>query len=111
MLAINGYGVVKTKIKILQNSLKCRDIDTTSSVEYLNHIFDCYNTWSGCLQLVLGRNFSLSRNRAVVARILDLDDRYTLSNAVFRHFQRKMNDNNKIAHVQKKIPTCPLFNR
>ncbi|GBL83961.1 hypothetical protein AVEN_100846-1 [Araneus ventricosus] len=95
--------------KILQNSPKCRDIDTTSSLELFNHIFDCYNTWTGCLQLELGRKFPLSRNRAVIARTASLDDRYKLRNAVFRHFQRKMNNNNKSAHAQKKIPTCPAF--
>ncbi|GBM59152.1 hypothetical protein AVEN_159046-1, partial [Araneus ventricosus] len=69
MLAINGYDVAQTKSKILQKSLKCRDIDSTSSLELFNHIFDCYNPWSGCLQLVLGRKFPLSRNQAVIARI------------------------------------------
>ncbi|GBN73508.1 hypothetical protein AVEN_259527-1 [Araneus ventricosus] len=101
-LAINGYYVAQMKSKILQKSLKCRDIDTTSSLEIFNHIFGCYNTWTGCLQLVLGRKFPLSRNRDVIAQIAGLDDRYTLRNAVFRHFQRKMNSNNKSAHAQKK---------
>ncbi|GBN08475.1 hypothetical protein AVEN_223984-1 [Araneus ventricosus] len=72
MLAMNGYDVAQTKSKILQKSLKRRDIDTTSSLELFNHIFDCYNTWTGCLQLVLGRKFPLSRNRAVIARIVAL---------------------------------------
>ncbi|GBN83909.1 hypothetical protein AVEN_106884-1 [Araneus ventricosus] len=102
MLAINGYDVTQTNSKILQKSLKCRDIDTTSSLELYNHIFDCYNTWTGCLQLVLGRKFPFSRNRDVIARIVGLDDGYTLRNAAFRHFQRKMNNNNKSAHVQNK---------
>ncbi|GBM94878.1 hypothetical protein AVEN_204437-1 [Araneus ventricosus] len=69
MLAINGYDVTQTKSKILQKSLKCRDIDTTSSLELFNHIFDCYNT---CLQLVLGLKVPVSRNRDVVARIVGL---------------------------------------
>ncbi|GBL98071.1 hypothetical protein AVEN_84576-1 [Araneus ventricosus] len=94
VLAINGYDAAQTKSKILKKSLKCRDIDTTSSLELFNHIFDCYNTWTGCLQLVLGRKFPLSRNRSVIARLVGFDDRYTLRNAVFRHFQRKMNNNN-----------------
>ncbi|GBO14862.1 hypothetical protein AVEN_218008-1 [Araneus ventricosus] len=98
MLASNGYGVVQ-KSKILQESLKCRDIDTTSSLELFNPIFDCFNTWTGCLQ---GRKFPLGRNRAVIAPIVGFEDRYTLRNAVFRHFQRKMNKNNKSAHAQKK---------
>ncbi|GBO06218.1 hypothetical protein AVEN_1008-1 [Araneus ventricosus] len=105
MLAINGYDVAQTKGKILQKSLKCRDIDTTSSFELFNPIIDCYNTWKGCLQLVLGRKFPLNRNRAVIARIVALDDRYTLKNAIFRHLQRKMN-NNKCAHAQKN-PNMP----
>ncbi|GBN56789.1 hypothetical protein AVEN_23054-1 [Araneus ventricosus] len=110
MVVINGHDVAQTKSKILQKSLKCRGIDTTSSLELFNHIFDCYNTWTGCLQLVLGRKFPLSRNRVVFARIVGLDDRYTLRKAVFRHFQRKMNNsNNKI--MLQKIPTCPAFNR
>ncbi|GBM60010.1 hypothetical protein AVEN_223380-1 [Araneus ventricosus] len=58
----------------------CRDIDITSSLELFNRIFDCYNTRTGCLQLALGRKFPLSRNRAVIARIVGLDDRYTLRN-------------------------------
>ncbi|GBO22651.1 hypothetical protein AVEN_214154-1 [Araneus ventricosus] len=102
MLAINGYDVAQTKSKILQKSLKCRDIDTTIALELFNHIFDCYNTWSGCLQLVLGRKFPLSRNWAVIPRIVGLDDRYTLRNAVFRHFQRKMNNNNNKSGMLKK---------
>ncbi|GBN67847.1 hypothetical protein AVEN_174034-1 [Araneus ventricosus] len=101
MLAINGYDVAQAKSKILQKSLKCRDIDTTSSLELFNHISDCYNTWTGCLQLVLGRKLPLSSNRAVIARIVSLDDRYALR--TFRHFQRKMyNNNNKSAHAQNK---------
>ncbi|GBN10521.1 hypothetical protein AVEN_157221-1 [Araneus ventricosus] len=107
MLAINGYDVEQTKSKILQKSLKCRDIDITSSLELFNPIFDCYNTWTGCLQLVLGRKFPLSRNRAVISRIVGLDDRYTFRNAVFRHFQQKMNSyNNKKGHA-KKNPNIP----
>ncbi|GBN59265.1 hypothetical protein AVEN_187209-1 [Araneus ventricosus] len=77
MLAIYGYDMAQTKSKILQKSLKCRHIDTTSSLELFNHIFDCYNTWTDGLQLVHGRRFPLSRNRAVIARIVGLDDRYT----------------------------------
>ncbi|GBO19616.1 hypothetical protein AVEN_227261-1 [Araneus ventricosus] len=75
MLAINGSDVVETKSKSLQKSLKCRNIDTTISLELFNHIFDCYNTWTGCFQLVLGRKFPLRRNRAVIARIVGLEDR------------------------------------
>ncbi|GBM04713.1 hypothetical protein AVEN_44848-1 [Araneus ventricosus] len=91
----------RTKSKILEKSLKYRDIDTTSSLELFNYIFDCYNTWTGSIQLELGRKFPLSRNRAVIARIVGLGDRYTLRNAVFRHFQRKMNNrNNKSAHAK-----------
>ncbi|GBM54987.1 hypothetical protein AVEN_82535-1 [Araneus ventricosus] len=107
MLAVNGYDVAQTKSKILQKSLKCRDIDTTSSLELLNPIFDCYNSWTGCLQLVHGLRFPLSRNRAVIARIVGLDDRYTLRKAAFRHFQRKMN-NNKSAHAPKN-PNMPCI--
>ncbi|GBM06662.1 hypothetical protein AVEN_190880-1 [Araneus ventricosus] len=95
MLAINGYDVLK-------KSLKCRDIDTARSLELFNHIFDRYNTWSGCLQLVLGRKFPLSRNRSVIARIVGLDDRYTRRKAVFGHFQGKMKNNNKSAYAKKK---------
>ncbi|GBM78688.1 hypothetical protein AVEN_244360-1 [Araneus ventricosus] len=109
MLAMNGYDVAQTKSKILRKSLKCRDIDTTSSLKLSNHIFDCYNTWTGCLQLLFGRKLPLSRNQAVIARIVGLDDLYTLRNAVFRHFQRRMNSNNTSAHA-KKIPTGPAFN-
>ncbi|GBM71497.1 hypothetical protein AVEN_68422-1 [Araneus ventricosus] len=87
---------------------KCRDIDTNSSFELFNHIFDCYNTWAGCLQLELGRKFPLSRNRAVIARMVGLDDRYTLRKAVFRHFRRKMNNNHNSAHAQKK--SLPALN-
>ncbi|GBM42082.1 hypothetical protein AVEN_158244-1 [Araneus ventricosus] len=90
------------RAKFCKKSLKCRDIDTTSSLELFNHIFDCYKTRTGCLQLVLGRKFPLSRNRAVIARIVGLDDRHTLRNAVFGHFQRKLNNNNKNAHAKKK---------
>ncbi|GBN67734.1 hypothetical protein AVEN_39845-1 [Araneus ventricosus] len=103
MPSISGYYVAQTKSKILQKSLKCRHIDTTSSLEPFNDIFYCYNTWTDGLQLVLGRKFPLSRNRAVIARIVGLDDRYTLINAVFLHFQRKMkSNNNKIEHAQKQ---------
>ncbi|GBM84028.1 hypothetical protein AVEN_33663-1 [Araneus ventricosus] len=111
MFAINGCDVAQTKNKILQKSLKCRDIDTTSSLELLNRIFDCYNVSAGCLQLVLGRKFPSSRNRAVIAQIVGLDDRYMLRNAVFRHFQRKMNNNNSAQAKRKTIPTCPANNR
>ncbi|GBO14217.1 hypothetical protein AVEN_200590-1 [Araneus ventricosus] len=72
MLAVNGYDVAQTKSKVLQKSLKCRDIDTTSSLELFNHIFDCYNTWTGCLQLALDRKFPLRRNRAVIALTMDI---------------------------------------
>ncbi|GBN52802.1 hypothetical protein AVEN_79847-1 [Araneus ventricosus] len=82
MLVISGYDVAQTKSKILQKSRKRVDIDTTSNLELFNLIFDFYNTWTGCLQLVLGRKFLLSRNRAVIARIVGLDDKYTLRNAV-----------------------------
>ncbi|GBM62302.1 hypothetical protein AVEN_161637-1 [Araneus ventricosus] len=101
MLAINGYDVAQAKGKILQKSLKCRDIDTTSSLEHFDRIFYCYNTWTGCLQLALGRKLPLRRDRAVIARTVGLDDRYTLRKAVFRHLQRKLN-NNKSAHAQNK---------
>ncbi|GBN81103.1 hypothetical protein AVEN_174884-1 [Araneus ventricosus] len=101
----------RRRTKFCKKSLKCRDIDTTSSLELFNPIFDCYNTWTGCLQLVLGRKFPLRRNRTVIARKVGLDDRYTLRNAVFRHLRRKMNNNNKSAHARKKIPTCLAFNR
>ncbi|GBM87193.1 hypothetical protein AVEN_145061-1, partial [Araneus ventricosus] len=40
-------------------------------------------------------------NRAAIARIIGLDDRYTFKNFVFRQFQQKMNNNNKSVHVQK----------
>nr|GBM69711.1 hypothetical protein AVEN_66718-1 [Araneus ventricosus] len=107
MLAIKGYDVTQTKCKILQKSLKCRNIETTSSLELFNHIFDCYNTWAGCLQLVLGSKFSLSWNRVLIARIVGLDDRYSLREAVFRHFQRKMNSNNKSDHAKTNpIMSC-----
>ncbi|GBO22045.1 hypothetical protein AVEN_80328-1 [Araneus ventricosus] len=44
-------------------------------------------------------------------RLHSLDDRYTLRNAVSRHAQRKINnDNSKSAHA-KETPTCPAFNR
>ncbi|GBM49862.1 hypothetical protein AVEN_204972-1 [Araneus ventricosus] len=109
MLAINGYDVAQTKSKILQKSLKCRGTDTTSSLELFNNIFDCYNTWTGRFQLVFGRKFPLSRNWAVIARIVGLDDRYTLRNAVFRHFQRKMNDNNNKSAHAKKNPNMPCI--
>ncbi|GBN88802.1 hypothetical protein AVEN_190159-1 [Araneus ventricosus] len=84
MLAINGYDVAQTKSKILQKSPKRRDRDITSSLELFNPVFDCFNTWTGRLRLVLGRKSPLSRNRDVVARIVGLDDRYTLRNDVFR---------------------------
>ncbi|GBN59805.1 hypothetical protein AVEN_139629-1 [Araneus ventricosus] len=99
MLPINGYDVAQTKSEILQKSVKCPDIDTTSSLELFNRIFNCFNTWTGCLQLVLGRKFPLSCNQAVIARIVDLVVRCTLRNAVFRHLQRKMN---KSGHAKKK---------
>ncbi|GBM42046.1 hypothetical protein AVEN_30402-1 [Araneus ventricosus] len=102
LLAINGYDVAQTNGKFLQQSLKCRDIDTISSLERFNHIFDCYNTLTGCLQLALGRKFALSRNRAVIVRIVGLDDRYTLRNVVFRHFQRTINNNNTSEDAQKQ---------
>ncbi|GBM53366.1 hypothetical protein AVEN_81920-1 [Araneus ventricosus] len=65
MLAINGYAVAQTKSKFLQKSqdfAQNRDIYTTSSLELFDHIFDCYNSWTRCLQLVLGHKFPLSRN-------------------------------------------------
>ncbi|GBM92281.1 hypothetical protein AVEN_212505-1 [Araneus ventricosus] len=108
MLAINGYDVAQTKSTILQKSLKCRDIDTVSSLELFNRMSYCYNTWTGCLQLVLGRKFPLNHNRVVIARIVCFDDRYTLRNSVFRHFQRKMN--NKSEHAEK-IPNMPCIQR
>ncbi|GBN01242.1 hypothetical protein AVEN_86110-1 [Araneus ventricosus] len=58
-------------------------------------------------RLVLRRKFPLSHNWAVITRILGLDDRHTLRNAVSRHFQRKMN--NKSAHAQKKNPNMPFI--
>ncbi|GBN02193.1 hypothetical protein AVEN_59420-1 [Araneus ventricosus] len=94
MLAINGYDMAQTKSKIPQKSLKCGDIDSTSSLELFNHIFDCPHTWTGhtwtgCLQLVLGRRFPSNSNRAVIARIVDFEDRYTLRNADFGIFNEK----------------------
>ncbi|GBN40876.1 hypothetical protein AVEN_70914-1 [Araneus ventricosus] len=97
----------RRRVKFCKKSLKCRDIVTTISLESFNHIFDCYNTWTSCLQIVLGLKFPLSRNRAVIARIVGLDDRYTLRNAVFRHFQRKMNNNNKSPNAPKN-PRMPI---
>ncbi|GBM62313.1 hypothetical protein AVEN_157928-1 [Araneus ventricosus] len=112
MIAINGYDMAQPKSKILQKSLKCWDIDTTSSLELFNPILDYYNTWTGCLQPVPGRKFPLSRNRAHIARIVGLGGRYMIRNGVFRHFQRKMDDNNnKSAYAERKIPTCHVFNR
>ncbi|GBO46381.1 hypothetical protein AVEN_157639-1 [Araneus ventricosus] len=99
MLAINSYDVAETKSIILQKSLKYRGNHTASSLELFNHIFDCYNTWTDCLQLVLGRKFPLGRNRAVIALELTIDIRST-----------KNEQQQQEGTCSKKFPTCPAFN-
>ncbi|GBO10845.1 hypothetical protein AVEN_65019-1 [Araneus ventricosus] len=153
MPAINGYDVAQTKSNILQNSLKCRDVDAFDDllngsfelsdgfvVICVNFVFNIapQNTSKGlrsgeyggqAILIPVASGYPKARmrfpkcssrtsntlsvrwghNRAVIARIVGFDDRYTLRNAVFRYFQRKMN-NNKSAHAQKN-PNMPAFNR